>query len=100
MMNILNINKLLSNEELIGKLRSCETLEDFKKALISYGLEFTQEEIKLLYEKISNTVLKDEQLEDISGGNLRTYYGKSDNSNNLLKSVQFNPGGVERPIKL
>ena len=89
MMNILKINKLLSDKELIGKLQSYETLEEFKKALISYGLELTQEELKLLYEKITNTILAEEQLKGISGGASSPSCGKNADPANIEPEISF-----------
>ncbi len=70
MTSILKINKILSDEKLMNEIKSCETLEAFKKVLISYGLEFTADEMKILYERICRSVLNNKELDKVSGGSI------------------------------
>lgn len=64
------VKKLFNNENFLAELNKVDSMESLKRFLSSRGVEMSTEDIDKAVKRGTQTELTEEDLKDISGGNI------------------------------
>ncbi len=91
-------NELSFTAEQIQQARACASPEELIALVQESGMEISEEDAKLLYEKMNPACgeMTDEELDSVTGGGCITdwLFGKKSEKSNTVKIILNNPGTI------